>query len=56
MIKNLEEFPPNIIESIKMEDGIEEQNLGTGINLVLPGDLITEEKGYMQYLLLGKRC
>jgi len=44
MIKDLKDFPKPLISSIN----VMEQLGDTKLNIVLPGDLITADKGFMQ--------
>lgn len=49
MIRDSNDFPPNIIDRLKIdEDDMEDEDYSLRANLLLPGDRICEEKGFMQ--------
>ena len=46
MIKNQKDFPPSLIEKIEIRDHLPADYVP--MNIVLPGDVITTESGFMQ--------
>ena len=46
MIKDLKDFPQPLVSTINITDQLENNDIK--LNIVLPGDLITADKGFMQ--------
>ena len=47
MIKNLNQYPPKLFESLDLLSFLPTDL--SGLKIVLPGDVITTEQGFMQY-------
>ena len=50
MIKNLNEYPSKLFESLEVLSYL--TNDVSSLKIVLPGDIITTEQGFMQYSIL----
>lgn len=49
MIKNLSEYPPKLFESLDLLSFLPADV--SSLKIVLPGDTITTEQGFMQYII-----